>query len=401
MTPPTLTGSPRSTLLSRRLILLTLAELAYFTAEGVAIYALPLHVTGPIGADKAAAGLAFGAFAASALLLRPVAGRLSDRHGRLPLLLAGAALSSLGLLLTAGTESLGAVIALRLILGVADAAFFVAAFAALADLAPPGRLGEALSLNSLGLYLGLACGPLLGEVLTRAGGLTAAWIGASLIAALALGVLPKVGETRPSRPDRRAGRSELIHRPAVPLGLAFLTAVVAMGGFLAFAPLHAQGVGMTVVSLPLFAYGATVVALRILFARVPDRHPPLLLGAGSLAIIATGMTVMSLWQAPLGVLVGAVLTGIGVAFCTPAFFSAVFATASPEQRGAASGTLSGFLDLGLGVGPMVLGGVAGAAGIPWAFAASAALALAGCAWSLRLAAASSAPRAMAPLRGSR
>ena len=51
-------------------------------------------------------------------------------------------------------------IALRLVLGVAEAFFFVAAFeAAPADLAPPGRAGEVLSFNSLALYLGIALGP--------------------------------------------------------------------------------------------------------------------------------------------------------------------------------------------------------------------------------------------------
>ena len=52
-----------------------------------------------------------------------------------------------------------AVVALRLLLGVAEAAFMVAAFAAVADLAPASRMGEAISYNSLGLYLGLALGP--------------------------------------------------------------------------------------------------------------------------------------------------------------------------------------------------------------------------------------------------
>ena len=47
-------------------------------------------------------------------------------------------------------------------LGVGEAAFFVAGFAFLADLAPPERMGEALSYNSLGLYLGIALGPAAG-----------------------------------------------------------------------------------------------------------------------------------------------------------------------------------------------------------------------------------------------
>ena len=74
-------------------IALGVAELCYVTAVGVAIFALPLYVTGPIGGDEAAAGLAFGAFALSALVLRPIAGRLSDLHGRRPLLIGGALLA--------------------------------------------------------------------------------------------------------------------------------------------------------------------------------------------------------------------------------------------------------------------------------------------------------------------
>ena len=100
-------------------------------------------MTGPVGSDKSGAGLAFGAFAVSALILRPFAGRLADTRGRRPLLVGGALISAVGMLGTAYAESLGLVVVLRLLLGVAEAAFFVASIAALADLAPPSRMGEA------------------------------------------------------------------------------------------------------------------------------------------------------------------------------------------------------------------------------------------------------------------
>ena len=53
----------RDRLVTPAFIRLAVADLAYFTAAGVAIYALPLWVTGPVGSDKSGAGLAFGAFA--------------------------------------------------------------------------------------------------------------------------------------------------------------------------------------------------------------------------------------------------------------------------------------------------------------------------------------------------
>ena len=76
------------------------------------------------------------------------------------------------------------------------------------------------------------------------------------------------------------------------------------------------------------------------------------------------------------------LFGLGVTLSTPAFFSAIFATAKPSERGAASGTASVFLDLGLGGGPMLLGFAAQAGGIPFAFGTAAVVALAGCGWTL-------------------
>ena len=121
----------------------------------MALLALPVYVTGPIGSDEAGAGLAFGAFAVTSLVCRPFAGRFSDRLGRRPVMIVGALLAGLGMALTAARRHAGR----RrrrcgCVLGVGEAAFFVAGFAFLADLAPPERMGEALSYNSLGLYLG-------------------------------------------------------------------------------------------------------------------------------------------------------------------------------------------------------------------------------------------------------
>lgn len=363
---------------------LCLADLAYFTAAGVAIYTLPRYVTGPIGAGVGGAGLAFGAFAVTALVLRPFAGRLSDTRGRRPLLVGGALLGAAMMFLTAFAQTLPTIVVLRLGIGVAEAGFLVASFAVVADLAPPSRMGEALSYNSLGLYLGLTIGPPLGELLVRSFGFTAAWYGAAVLLLVAAAVVGRIGETRPMS-TATGPPTGLIHWRAVPPAMGFLASVVALGGFLAFASLQAEAVGMARTSVPLAVYGGTVVVCRVAFAKVPDRLPSLPLGAAALLTIAAGSTVAALWIAPAGMLVGAALMGAGVAFSTPAFFTAVFATANPSQRGSASGTASAFLDLGLGGGPILLGLVAETLGIPWAFGAAAGVAVAGGVWTMLLA----------------
>jgi len=372
-----------SRLFSAAFLLLGVADLAYFVAVGIAIYGLPLYVTGPIGSDEAGAGLAFGAFGVTALVCRPFAGRLSDTRGRRPLMIVGAVLAGIGMLLLPLSGSLSAVVAIRLLQGVAEAAFFVAGFALLADLAPPSRMGEALSYNSLGLYLGIALGPPLGEALIEQWGYDAAWYGATVLSLLA--ALLVLALVEPARDPDGDGHGRLIHRPGIGVSIGFFTSLVAISGFLTFASLRSEDVGLSNTSLALLVYGLVVVFCRIAFARVPDRLPSLPLGAASLAAIALGLVVVASWSTPAGLFTGVAVMAVGVTFSAPAFFAAIFATATASERGAAAGTASAFIDLGLGFGPIALGLVAESRGIPWALGVGAGIALLGAVWTLRLA----------------
>ena len=372
--PPSSPPPRAQRLLSGPFLALSVADLGYFTAAGLAIFTLPLFATGPVGTDEAGAGLAFGAFSVTALLLRPYAGRLTDSWGRRPLLLFGTGLAAAAMLGHLVADSLLVLVGLRLVLGVAEAAFFVAGFAAIADLAPEGRAGEALSYSSLGLYVGIAVGPLLGEALIRIGGYDLAWIGASALCLLSgVLVVALIPETR-GDDDADPGPTPLIHRRAIAPSLAFATGLAAIFGFMSLASLRAEELALDVASTVLFGYGLVVVICRVAFARVPDRYPPLIVAGLSLLVIASGLALAGLTSGAATLLVATALVAVGVAFMTPAFFAAIFATAAPRQRGAASGTASLFMDLGFGGGPMVLGLVAAAADIPLAFIVGAGLA---------------------------
>src|SRR4051812_33936903 len=148
------------TLFTPAFLALTLSDLAYFIAAGALIGVTPFFVTGPLAGGPAAVGLAVGAFSLTTLVLRPLAGRWADRHGRKPLLVGGAVLFAVLVMGHLLVTDLAWLVVLRLLLGAAEALYFVAGFAALADLAPPGRAGEALSYNSLSLYVGIAAGPI-------------------------------------------------------------------------------------------------------------------------------------------------------------------------------------------------------------------------------------------------
>jgi predicted MFS family arabinose efflux permease len=373
-------------------IALLLCEFAYFTAAGMEIPLAPLFAARALGADEVGIGIAVGALALTALFLRPLAGRTADRRGRRPPLIAGALLYAAATAAHAIAPDLTVMIGLRLVLGVAEAFFFVAGFAALADLAPPGRTGEALSYNSLSLYLGIALGPILGQALLGVGGFTMAWLGAAALALLAALLATRLPETaEPAPADLPI--VPLIHRGAVGPGLGLLTGITAMAGFFAFVALHAEAIGVQEWSLVMLEFGLIVVGTRIMFAKLPDRVPPYRLGAAALALTAAGIAVVAVVPTAAGLFGGAALVALGVAFTTPAFFSAVMTRVAPHERGAAMGTMTIAIDLAFAGGPMVFGFVAAFGGIPMAFLVGAAVAGAGTVGS---AVAMRRARAMAP-----
>ena len=169
---------PRPRLITPAFVTLIASGLCYSTAVGVMIPVLPLFVVDELGASATAVGVAVGLFSVTALLLKPVAGRAADRWGRRALLVGGSALFTIVVAGHLLVSEYWALVGLRVLLGAAEAVTFVAGVAALTDLAPPERLGEAISYDSVGLFLGIAFGPIIGEWLLGQGGFPTAWAGA-------------------------------------------------------------------------------------------------------------------------------------------------------------------------------------------------------------------------------
>lgn len=358
-------------------IALGLAELAYFIGQGVLIQVTPLFAKNELGADPLGVGIAIGSFSITALVLRPWSGRASDRRGRRPLLIVGASVATVAILGHMLTTELWMLVVLRLALGIGEALFFVAGFAMLADLAPPGRAGEALSFNSLALYLGIALGPILGEWLLDSSGYLAAWAAAALLSALAAGIslgLPLTGRAAEGTEEPFI----LIHRGALWPSIGLFTGVAAMSGFLTFVPAYGRDdLGMEASGPVLLVFGLVVVGCRVLFAKLPDRVPPFRLVAAALVAVAVGLAIAGAERSVGGLIGGAAVMAAGVAFLTPAVFAAVMERIGPAARGAAFGTVTVFIDLAFGGGPVLMGLIVDAADVPIAFMAGAILPVAG------------------------
>jgi len=109
--------------------------------------------------------LAFSAVMVSRMLFQIPVGRLSDRLGRKPLIIAGLLLMAPVTALLGEAETTFQLIGLRALQGIGSAGIAAPAMALAADLSISGGEGRQMSITTMGFGLGISVGPLLAGIL--------------------------------------------------------------------------------------------------------------------------------------------------------------------------------------------------------------------------------------------
>jgi MFS family permease len=359
----------RERLLTPRFLLVVAAGLSYFMAIGMLIPVIPRYVKGPLAGGNVGVGVAVGSLFVGAVLLRPYAGRVGDRFGRRVLIIGGALIVAVSTAFYGAVDALPFLVAIRVLSGVGEAAFFVGAATMITDLAPEHRRGEAVSYWSVAVYGGLAFGPALGETVLGDDRFLAAWLvsaGLALLAAALGTITVEVARTLPHGP---AGR--LLHRAALAPGVVLFLGLIGLAGFTAFVPLYVRELDLDGADTLFLLYGGLILCVRILGARLPD-----ILGGRRAATIAltcgaTGLAVMAAWPSVAGLVIGTAVFAAGMSLLYPALLVLALTAVPDNERGSVVGTFSSFFDLSQGLGALILGGVAALSGYRGAFAGGA------------------------------
>ena len=156
---------------------------------GIVVPLVPLF-SRHYGASGWLIGVIIASFSAMQFIFSPIWGRLSDRHGRRPILListAGAALSYVLFAIGSGFENhtlaLGALLVSRIFAGACGGNITVAQ-AYIADITPPENRSKRMGLIGMAFGLGFIFGPAISGIALKFGGATApGWTAAALCAA--------------------------------------------------------------------------------------------------------------------------------------------------------------------------------------------------------------------------
>jgi MFS family permease len=356
-------------ILTRPFVLTMLAEFALCTSIGMLLAVVPVYADDDLGVGSFGVAVAVAAVSPMVLVCQPLAGRYADRHGRRILIVAGAGIAALSLAGYVLADSLPALVLLRLLTGAGEAMVLVGAATIVTDLAPEHRRGEALSLFSLGLWGGLALGPLLGELVLGESRYDSVWLlaAAFCVGAALIGItLP---ETAPARPAEEEAQppARLVHPSAIGPGLVLAFTVLGFAGLGTFGALYARELGLEGAGSVFLVFSAVVVATRVVARQVPDRLGPKRTSRFALALIAAGLFTIGVVSVPAGLFAGTVLVAFGHALAFPSLMTLAVNAGPASERSSIVGTFSAFTELGFLVGALSLGAVASALGYEGVF----------------------------------
>ncbi|EFK08209.1 transporter, major facilitator family protein [delta proteobacterium NaphS2] len=229
-------------------IFVTLFIAIFVTAMGAGFVAplLPNYAH-ELGAGGFQIGLIFGAFSLTRTIFIPYFGKRSDLKGRKPFITMGLFFYFLVSLLYAASNSVTALILLRLAQGFASAMVLPVAQAYVGEMIPPDSEGRLMGLFNVSLLGGLSAGPILGGLIKDWISIQASFAGMGILTfsgfLLCLILLPSEQTAKTDLPEstaKKAGYKELIRVPAIFSILVFRICYTTCIGFIwAFLPLLA------------------------------------------------------------------------------------------------------------------------------------------------------------------
>ena len=352
---------------------------------GIMLPVLPLYAE-DFGASPAMAAAVIAVFSAAQMVAAPLWGRLSDRIGRKPVLIAALVGSSIGSLVT-GLAGVLWVLFLGRVLDGASGSSYAVGQAAVADLAEPEDRPRLLGLLAAAFGVGFVAGPLIGSIAVLGGRELPFLVAAALAAGNAIVALVRLPSGRSA--GMPAGRSAWLGPkpgrlalwgaagPAVRrLAVLSLVAMVGFAGFEATFAMLVEHRFPDVGDPTVYGLFALIGLLMVLVQTRIVGPVNARLGTRSalrtaLSLVAAGMVVLGMGGGWVGLAIALVLLVVGQGVFGPTLSNATVETVGVDGRGSALGLQQSAGAFGRILGPLLAGVLFGrvAVGAPYLVAA--------------------------------
>ncbi|HVR43407.1 MAG TPA: MFS transporter [Thermoanaerobaculia bacterium] len=366
--------APRPALLTIRFLRLwSFGFFTFFTLFQL-LPTIPFRIV-DLGGTRAQAGLFLAIYTYACALSAPITGAIADHVGRRRLLRIASTGFVFFSLLYGVVESLGLLLAIAVVHGVAWSGILSSSAAIMTEIIPESRRTEGIAYWGMASTAAVAIAPLVGLTLYRRSWQTLTLeLTATSILMVVLALFVRAGQGRSDRPF--PALKEVVDWRVMVLSLSLFAIAFSYGGITSYVAMMSVDRGIQPPSLFFSVFAAAILLTRLITGPLGDRIGPKRLLYPSVAMIPPALALLAFADSRADVVVAGIVFGTGFGGAYPAFATYVLGRTDPGRRAATFGSIVWAFDTGIGTGSLGTGWLIEHSGYRTAFLAGAAVAIA-------------------------
>ncbi|MEZ4967842.1 MAG: MFS transporter [Saprospiraceae bacterium] len=341
-------------------LLLCISHALFAASFNMMLPELPSYLSSMGGGEYK--GLIIALFTITAGISRPFSGKLADTVGRLPVMYVGTFACVICGLLYPQLAFVGGFLTLRFFHGFSTGFKPTGTSAYVADIVPPGRMGEAMGILGICFSLGTSASPPLGSWMVQhyGGNPNPMFYASAFVAVLSVLILTNLPETLPEKKKFRLSllkvtRDDIFDPLAIPSAITMIFCYVGYGVILTLVPDLSDALGVSNRGTFFTLFTLASVSTRFLAGKMSDRLGRVPVLKISALIITASMLAFALADSPAIMYLASVLFGLGNGVFAPAINAWTIDLGHPQRKGRALATMYIALEIAIGGGAALAG----------------------------------------------
>lgn len=333
------------------------------------VFYLPTVVIGTMAMERyhasaSIAGILSGIFIVGGFIARLWAGNNMKRLGAKKLLYIGTLIYFLLTFAYFFVHSVVLLLILRLVHGLGFGIAATASGTLAGAIVPSSRRGEGIGYYALSVTLSSAVGPFLSMFLYRTSGFySLIWLSALLLFIALVGIffihVEKTTDSSNSvdnKVHKKSAWSNYFEKEALPISLIAFLIGISYSSILSFMDAYARNIHLSeAASFFFLVYAITVLLSRPITGRVFDGFGDNFVMYPTYLFFALGLLLIGFAHSGWMLLLAAIFIGLGYGSFSPFGQAIAIRNSEAHRLGITTSTFFGFMDMGVGFGPFILG----------------------------------------------
>ena len=311
---------------------------ACFTGSKVVIALLALE----LGASQTTIGMLIGAYAVAPLIFGVYSGRLADRIGMRVPMLAGATAIGAAMVVGFAWQTLAALFATALLVGIGFVFFIVSVQNLVGAMA--GERARNYSILTIGYSASNLIGPLAAGVVIDYAGHAQAFLTFALLSLVPIAVLATRGDltrvTRTGSSEARRNTFDLLRNPVLRRQILITGLLMsAWELFLFYVPIYGHGVGLSASTIGaiIACFAAATFLIRFSLPRITAAYGVERVLAAAMVVAACASAIFPFFAAAPPLMAIAFVLGLGLGCGQPLSLTTSFERSPPGRSGEVAG----------------------------------------------------------------